>query len=255
MRYNILGFDQEKVLELKTFIEGKEKKLDLSDLLILNHIYNFSERKGIKTITQNGIEYYWVEYNTILNELPILNIKKPALRDRIDKMCALGLIEKTLAKQGQYSNMTCFRIGINFENVLFKTTERTKSKQQRGVNLNTQGVSIQIDDMNNNINNKKINNNKENILKEDSFFEQCWEAYNRKGNKEKAKIQWNKIPEEKKQQIFEHIDAYVYVREFQFQKNFEKYLSDKEYETVVANKLGIVYDPEEKMKEKNRKTL
>mgnify|MGYP003291764860 CR=1 FL=1 len=241
MRYNILGFDQEKVLELKTYIEGKEKKLDLSDLLILNHIYNFTERKGIKTIIQNGIEYYWVEYNTILNELPILNIKKPALRDRIDKMCALGLIEKTLAKQGQYSNMTCFRIGINFENVLFKTTERTKSKQQRGINLNTQGVSIQIEDMNNN-----INNNEENILKEDLFFEQCWEAYNRKGNKEKAKIQWCKIPEEKKQQIFEHIDAYVYVREFPFQKNFEKYLSDKEYETVVANRGGIIYDPYEK---------
>ncbi len=86
-----------------------------------------------------------------------------------------------------------------------------------------------------------------------TFFEQCWEAYNRKGNKEKAKIQWNKIPEEKKQQIFEHIDAYVYVREFQFQKNFEKYLSDKEYETVVANKLGIVYDPEEKNERKKQK--
>ena len=99
MRYNILGFDQEKVLELKTFIEGKEKKLDLSDLLILNHIYNFSERKGIKTITQNGKKYFWVEYNSLLNELPILNIKKPALRDRIDKMCALELIEKTLVME------------------------------------------------------------------------------------------------------------------------------------------------------------
>jgi hypothetical protein len=255
MRYNILGFDQEKVLELKTFIEGKEKKLDLSDLLILNHIYNFSERKGIKTITQNGKKYFWVEYNSLLNELPILNIKKPALRDRIDKMCALELIEKTLVNDGNYSNMTCFRIGRNFESLLFKTKEGSEVKQQRGINLNSQGVSIQIEDMNNNINNKNKNNKKENILKEDSFFEQCWEAYNRKGNKEKAKIQWNKIPEEKKQQIFEHIDAYVYVREFQFQKNFEKYLSDKEYETVVANKLGIVYDPEEKMKGKNRKTL
>jgi hypothetical protein len=101
MRYNILGFDQEKVLELKTFIEGKEKKLDLSDLLILNHIYNFSERKGIKTITQNGKKYFWVEYNSLLNELPILNIKKPALRDRIDKMCALELIEKNTCKRWQ----------------------------------------------------------------------------------------------------------------------------------------------------------
>lgn len=251
MRYNILGFDQEKVLGLSICIGGKEKKLDVADLLILNHIYNFTERKGIKNITQNGVEYYWVEYNTILNELPILNIKKPALRDRIDKMCALELIEKTLVNDGRYSNMTCFRIGRRFESLLFQAKEGSEVKQQRGINLNSQGVSIQIEDMNNNINNKKTNNKKENILKEDLFFEKCWEAYNRKGNKEKARIQWNKIPEEKKQQIFEHIDAYVYVREFPFQKNFEKYLSEKEYETVVANKRGIIYDPYEKKEKRS----
>ena len=249
MRYNILGFDQEKVLELKANIESKEKKLDLSDLLILNHIYNFTERKGVKTIIQNGTEYYWVEYNTILNELPILNIKKPALRERIDKMCALELIEKILVSEGRYSNMTCFRIGRKLKEVLFKTTEGTKSKRQRGINLNTQGVSIQTEDMNNIINNNNINNN---IQKEDTLFEKCWEAYKRKGNKEKAKIQWNKIPQEEKQHIFKHIDAYVYVREFQFQKNFEKYLNDKEYLNVVFDKPGVIYDPNEKMKEKNK---
>ncbi|MBO5964147.1 MAG: hypothetical protein J6P97_06675, partial [Bacteroidales bacterium] len=221
MRYNILGFDQEKVLELRTYTDGKEKKLDVTDLLILNHIYHFPERKGIKTITQNGLEYYWIEYNTILKELPILNIKKPALRERIDKMCALGLIEKTLAKQGQYSNMTCFRIGEQFEKVLFQTDTPTKSKQQRGVNSNTQGVSIQTEDMNNNVNNKKENNNtyiKDTVIEDESYFEQCWEAYNKKGNKTKAKRLWSNIAIEQRKHIIDHIKAYVGERELLFQK-------------------------------------
>lgn len=246
MRYNVLGFDQEKVCKLKIDEHGKEKKLDLTDLLILNHIYHFSERKGIKEITLNNKQYYWVEYNTILNELPILNIKKHALRDRIDKMHYLGLIEKILVNDKGYSNMTYFRIGESFESILFKNKQEGDLKQQRGVNLNDRGVSIQLTDMNNNINS---NNNKNNNLEDDSYFEECWVTYKRKGSKARAKIQWDNIEAEKKKNILQHIEAYVYVRDLKFQKNFEKYLSDKEYENVVFQNDDILYDPQKELYE------
>lgn len=99
MKYNILDFNQEAVLSIYKIIKdkkGKDRKiaLDVSDLLIIQVIADIIHRdKFTKQIIDDKL-YYWITYNLILEDLPILDIKKQALSDRIDKMVELGILEK-----------------------------------------------------------------------------------------------------------------------------------------------------------------
>lgn len=81
------------------------------------------------------------------------------------------------------------------------------------------------------------------IIKKDELFEECWKAYRRKGSKAKAKLYWKKLTEEEKQRVLPHIKVYVTVRDISYQKDFERYLRDKIFDTVIVNGKDIVYDP------------
>ena len=101
------------------------------------------------------------------------------------------------------------------------------------------------------IDNNKVLNEKKNESdkslskknKKDELFEQCWIAYKRKGSKKKSLEQWHKIKDEEKDLVMPHIKAYCSTRELQFQKDFERYLRDKIFTTVVFNGNVVVYDP------------
>lgn len=75
-------------------------------------------------------------------------------------------------------------------------------------------------------------------------FESCWLAYNRKGSKAKAKIEWTKLTEEECDKVLPHIKSYVSTRERCYQKDFERYLRDKTFNEVVVRGDTVVYDPE-----------
>lgn len=75
------------------------------------------------------------------------------------------------------------------------------------------------------------------------LFEECWVAYNRKGSKKKSLEYWKKLTDVEKQNVMPHIKAYVSTRELQFQKDFERYLRDKIFMTVVFGNNKVVYDP------------
>lgn len=89
------------------------------------------------------------------------------------------------------------------------------------------------------------NNKKRNVtLKDDAMFEECWKEYKRKGHKNKAKPYWDKLPQGERERIMPHIKAYVSTRERSYQQDFERYLRDKTYDTVVYERNNVVYDPE-----------
>lgn len=77
----------------------------------------------------------------------------------------------------------------------------------------------------------------------DELFEACWLAYRRKGKKGKAKSYWNKLTQSEKENVLAHIKPYVSSRELQYQQDFERYLRDKTFLSVVISKNNIVYDP------------
>lgn len=77
----------------------------------------------------------------------------------------------------------------------------------------------------------------------DDLFETCWVAYRRKGSKKKSLEYWKKLTDVEKQNVMPHIKAYVSTRELQFQKDFERYLRDKIFTTVVFANNMVIYDP------------
>lgn len=81
------------------------------------------------------------------------------------------------------------------------------------------------------------------LSKKDELFEKCWIAYRRKGKKCKSKPYWNKLKEEEKQRVLPHIKAYVSANELRFQQDFERYLRDKTFESIVIKGNDIIYDP------------
>lgn len=94
--------------------------------------------------------------------------------------------------------------------------------------------------------NTKDTDNKEKNKEEETnkeLFEQCWIAYRRKGKKGKSLQYWKKLTESEKQMVLTHIKAYVTSRELQYQQDFERYLRDKTFTTIVFLKNNVIYDP------------
>lgn len=94
--------------------------------------------------------------------------------------------------------------------------------------------------------NTKDTDNKEKNKEEETnkeLFEQCWIAYRRKGKKGKSLPYWKKLTESEKQMVLPHIKAYVTSRELQYQQDFERYLRDKTFTTIVFLKNRVIYDP------------
>lgn len=96
-------------------------------------------------------------------------------------------------------------------------------------------ITIKEEDVN------KTNNKEKEIDKE--LFESCWIAYRRKGKKGKSLPYWKKLTESEKQMVLPHIKAYVTSRELQYQQDFERYLRDKTFTTIVFSKNKVIYDP------------
>lgn len=94
--------------------------------------------------------------------------------------------------------------------------------------------------------NTKDTDNKEKKKEEETnkeLFEKCWIAYRRKGSKKKALEYWKKLTDKEKSCVMPHVKAYVSSRELQYQKDFERYLRDKIFMTVVFGNNKVVYDP------------
>lgn len=80
-------------------------------------------------------------------------------------------------------------------------------------------------------------------IKKDELFEECWKAYRRKGSKSKAKSYWNKLKDDEKNRVLDHIKAYVSARDINYQQDFERYLRDKTFDSLVIKGNDILFDP------------
>lgn len=121
MKYSIFGFSQEYAIKLQKEQDGKVKKLDATDLLILKDVADFMNRSKIIKYTIDDKVYFSIQYATILEDLPILDIKKQALSDRLDKMVLLNVLEKIVIKN-QSGTFIAFRMGAEYEKLLYSCT-------------------------------------------------------------------------------------------------------------------------------------
>jgi hypothetical protein len=94
MKYTLHGFSQRVAIELG---------LDNDDLALLRWFVDFSSA-GMKKYQIGDSIYYWVNYQTVCEELPIVASKKDVIYRRLKKMSdAKVLKHETLKQGGTYS--------------------------------------------------------------------------------------------------------------------------------------------------------
>lgn len=150
MKYTVEGFNQETAIELG---------LDVDDLIILRWFVDFSNNMKQKVIEETT--YYWVTYEKLLNDLPILNVKKRALQYKLDKLIrAKILIHKNIKEDGNFSY---YGFGENYSNLI----------------ADTEKVILPIDD--------EKQDEEEGSTKElADNFDKIWQIYPRKDGKNTA---------------------------------------------------------------------
>lgn len=150
MKYTIEGFSQAKAVELK---------LDLADLLILRWVVDFANTgRMVKMQVENKV-YFWLKYEGLLKELPILGITKDGLYRRLMRMVDKGVLEHTTVKQGGTFSM--YRLGAVYESLISDEFREGTETIPRGYGNNSVGGTETIPEQNINLlNNKSIKEKK-----------------------------------------------------------------------------------------------
>lgn len=104
MKYTIMGFSQERVMELNE----SGCNIDITDLAILNWLEKISNSPKVVKEVIDGNAYFWVNYQSLLDDMPILGIKKRMLYARLQKMVDAGILSHQVKKQGGTFSMYAF---------------------------------------------------------------------------------------------------------------------------------------------------
>ena len=93
-----------------------ELGLSMGDLAILIWFTDFKNSGKMITKTLKGDKYYWVSYEAITDEFPILNVKKDAIYRRLRRLCDAEILKKTTVyNSGTYSY---FALGKNYSKLI-----------------------------------------------------------------------------------------------------------------------------------------
>jgi len=180
MKWTTLGFNQQHCVKygLKT-----------DDLFILRWLADFEPKMSKASINEK--EFFWVNYQAVLEDLPILNVKLRALEYKFERLCNIGILEhKTIRKGGTYAY-------YRFTSKYFELLEPVKEKQlnaEEYVKKCSKGMQ-KIAEQNNTStkNNQSIitkNNDDINFTNEQEQLEKdfnlLWEQYPKKTKKQSA---------------------------------------------------------------------
>ena len=129
MEYSIHGFSQEKAIELG---------LDDRDLLILRWFINFRDNGKMATKIIKEDKYYWIDYQGIIEDIPIMNIKSAdSIYRRLKKMAKVKVLKhETVRAGGVFSYYT---IGENYPALV---DTKSKIKKVNHSEINPEGSDI-----------------------------------------------------------------------------------------------------------------
>ncbi len=127
MKFTLLGFSQQSLVNLG---------LDIIDAMILRYFIDFKATNKMKMEQVDGCTYFWIRYDAVLKELPILNIKKCTVQARFFKLRDAGVLTHYVKKTcGTYS---FFGIGDKYKELL------SDGQTVNETNYETAAVSIPV---------------------------------------------------------------------------------------------------------------
>lgn len=159
MKYSI-NINQKALVELNN---ETGTNLDLKDATIISFFKDYTHFPKVKKQIINGDVFYWVSYQWIIDENPLLEIEnKDVLGRRIEKICNTGILQKFLDKKD--GNKVYLAFGETYQR-LITDNHPTYSKQgslptQKSEPLPTQ----KSDNYNTNKTEYKKTGNKENTV-------------------------------------------------------------------------------------------
>lgn len=104
MKYVVMGFDQAKLIDFG---------LDMKDAVILRYFIDFKGTNRMRKEIIDDEVYYWVKYEGICEEYPILNLNnEDSIYRRLKKLVKANILKhKTIKSCGTYSYYT---LGENY---------------------------------------------------------------------------------------------------------------------------------------------
>lgn len=134
MKYTIFQFNQKKAVEYG---------LNLKDLAILHWFTDFNNTDRMMPQIVDGKTFYWVKYQAIINDLPVLEVKtKDGIYRILKKLSRIGILDHTTIKRdGTYSY---YKKGAKFIDLLWVSDEKSEGYGQKTVG-GTDEKSEQID--------------------------------------------------------------------------------------------------------------
>jgi hypothetical protein len=112
-----MGFNQEKLIEYG---------MDLIDTMILKYFIDFKGTERMYTESKEGINYYWIRYDWLLDDIPIISISShDSLRRRLKKMVDAGVLIHFTKKtfKGTYA---FYNIGENYLSLLSESQSNSE---------------------------------------------------------------------------------------------------------------------------------
>ena len=135
MKFTVLGFNQDVALKYG---------LDLNDLCILRYFVDFVGSGDMKILIENNKPYYWLNYNYLKQEIPIINIaSNDVIRRRLKKLVDKNILEHKLLKQkGCYPY---YSFGVNYKNLISERVEELPdSKVGGGTTFESEGYDLKV---------------------------------------------------------------------------------------------------------------
>lgn len=126
MRYSVLGFNQEKVMQTN---------LDVTDLFILQYIEQACASPKMKHIlTDEGQPLVWVSHSKFHEDLPILNMAESTLKNRLSNLKKSGFIySQTINNTGMNGSCTYYGITEQTIDLLYSNEEVETTSRQKYV--------------------------------------------------------------------------------------------------------------------------
>lgn len=129
MKYTIEGFSQEKAVELG---------LTSEDLVLLRWFVDFyGTGKMVKHLLQDGV-YVWIDYKTVLEQLPIIKCNKRNLTSRFNRLVDAGVLTHKTLKQG--GTFAVYGFGAEYDGLIY---EQATSKNEPTPRLNLDVPNVQ----------------------------------------------------------------------------------------------------------------
>ena len=104
--FNILGFNQEKIMAVQ---EEKQINLNGNNLIVLRNIVDMIDSNRLETKDIDNKKYTWIKYSLLVENLIFISDKEDTFKKIVGKIIKCGLLEREVLKSVGNGAYTYFR--------------------------------------------------------------------------------------------------------------------------------------------------